>query len=188
MVFVYSHSTRRDGLDVSGWDPCKALGLFAKSNPPLLEWLQSPIVYHQAYSAVPRLQVLIDRYFSPRSCLHHYLGMSEGNYREYLQGNDVHVKKYFYVLRPILACRWIATHGTLQQIVTDLLDRKRAGDELARGPRIPQLNQFLDTEIRWLHTQLTELPQTAMPDWEALDDVFRTVLAEASPGVRIQPT
>jgi predicted nucleotidyltransferase len=27
------------GLDVSGWDLKKALGLFAKSNPPLLEWL-----------------------------------------------------------------------------------------------------------------------------------------------------
>jgi len=33
----------REGLDISGWDLRKALGLFAKSNPPLLEWLRSPI-------------------------------------------------------------------------------------------------------------------------------------------------
>ncbi len=32
-------------IDLSGWDVRKALGLFAKSNPPLLEWLDSPIVY-----------------------------------------------------------------------------------------------------------------------------------------------
>src|SRR6266576_1584342 len=32
-------------LDVNGWDIRKALQLFLKSNAPLYEWLQSPIVY-----------------------------------------------------------------------------------------------------------------------------------------------
>lgn len=32
-------------LDISGWDLRKALQLFLKSNVPLYEWLQSPIVY-----------------------------------------------------------------------------------------------------------------------------------------------
>ena len=36
-----------DDLDVSGWDLQKTLGLLSKSNPPLLEWLKSPIVYQQ---------------------------------------------------------------------------------------------------------------------------------------------
>ena len=34
-----------DELDVSGWDLRKALSLLRKSNPPLLEWLSSPIIY-----------------------------------------------------------------------------------------------------------------------------------------------
>lgn len=34
-----------DEIDISGWDVKKALKLLRKSNPPLLEWLQSPIVY-----------------------------------------------------------------------------------------------------------------------------------------------
>ena len=34
-------------LDVSGWDIRKALRLFRKSNPPLLEWLQCPIRYRE---------------------------------------------------------------------------------------------------------------------------------------------
>ena len=34
-----------DELDVSGWELRKALRLLRKSNPPLLEWLKSPIVY-----------------------------------------------------------------------------------------------------------------------------------------------
>lgn len=32
-------------LDVSGWELRKALRLLRKSNPPLLEWLKSPVVY-----------------------------------------------------------------------------------------------------------------------------------------------
>jgi len=32
-----------------------------------------------------------------------YWHMAEGNYREYLRGDEVWIKKYFYVLRPVLA-------------------------------------------------------------------------------------
>src|SRR5690349_19783163 len=34
-----------DLLDINGWELRKALRLFRKSNAPLYEWLQSPIVY-----------------------------------------------------------------------------------------------------------------------------------------------
>lgn len=33
-------------LDISGWEITKALRLFRKNNPPLLEWLRSNIVYY----------------------------------------------------------------------------------------------------------------------------------------------
>ncbi|MDO8433705.1 MAG: nucleotidyltransferase domain-containing protein, partial [Candidatus Binatus sp.] len=36
-----------DEIDLSGWDIRKALKLFHKSNPPLLEWLQCPVVYRE---------------------------------------------------------------------------------------------------------------------------------------------
>jgi uncharacterized protein len=38
--------------------------------------------------------------------------MASRNYREYLKQEQVKVKKYFYVLRPILACLWIDKNGT----------------------------------------------------------------------------
>ncbi len=44
--------------------------------------------------------------------MHHYVSMAEGNYREYLKGDLVRAKKYFYVLRPVLACQWILDRGT----------------------------------------------------------------------------
>jgi len=94
-----------DCLDISGWEFRKALQLFRKSNPVLLEWLQSPIVYMEKYIAANKLRNLMSVYFSPKSCLYHYLHMARGNYREFLGGDQVWLKKYFYVLRPVLACR-----------------------------------------------------------------------------------
>ena len=47
-----------DELDVSGWDLRKALKLFLKSNPPLLEWLGSPIVYREEFPTAERLRAL----------------------------------------------------------------------------------------------------------------------------------
>jgi hypothetical protein len=40
----------RDAIDMTGWDIRKTLRLFRKSNPPLLEWLQCPIVYRERVS------------------------------------------------------------------------------------------------------------------------------------------
>lgn len=185
-----------DALDISGWDLRKTLGLFAKSNPPLFEWLRSPMVYLESFSTAEQLRRLSVDFFSPRSCLHHYLHMAQGNFREYLQGTRVRTKKYFYVLRPVLACRWIEAHGdmppmefeklvddglpkTLRPIVADLLRRKRAGEELDDGPRIPKLNAFLRREIERLGAGLPEKPEGRPLDWETLDGVFRASLEEA---------
>lgn len=33
--------------------------------------------------------------------------MAEINYRENMRGELVWLKKYFYLLRPVFACRWI---------------------------------------------------------------------------------
>jgi predicted nucleotidyltransferase len=96
-----------DVLDVSGWDLRKALKLFRKSNPPLLEWLGSPIVYREEYPTASRLRELAKTYCPGTACGYHYLHMAQGNYREYLKGEIVWRKKYFYVLRPLLAIRWL---------------------------------------------------------------------------------
>lgn len=75
-----------DKLDISGWDLRKALNLYRKSNPPLLEWLQSPIRYAEKYSVTEQLREISPLTFSPKSCMYHYLNMARGNYREYLSG------------------------------------------------------------------------------------------------------
>ena len=84
-----------DALDISGWDLRKALQLFRKSNPPLLEWLQSPIVYREETTVASRFRDLIPVYYSSRKARYHYLHMAQGNYRGYFKGEEVWIKKYF---------------------------------------------------------------------------------------------
>ena len=185
-----------DELDVSGWDIRKALMLLKRSNPPLLEWLQSPIIYREVSGIADRLRSLLPEYYSPKACLHHYLHMAQGNYREYLKGDMVRVKKYFYVLRPILAIKWIEENDRavpmefgvlvehtlkdreLKEIIADLIERKKSGGELDHGPAIPRLSEFVRTELERIERSTAE-HRVAKTTTERLNEVFRESLAEA---------
>ncbi|ERO60945.1 nucleotidyltransferase domain-containing protein [Pseudomonas piscis] len=153
-----------DELDVSGWELRKTLGLLRKSNPTLLEWLDSPLVYRREATATARLRELAETFYSPPAARNHYLSMARKNFRGYLQGDSVRFKKYFYVLRPLLAVRWIdqgrgrppMTFAELLETVDDrrlldevdeLLDLKRRADESAYGPRRPVLHDFIAAEL-----------------------------------------
>jgi uncharacterized protein len=183
-----------DLLDINGWDIRKALQLFRKSNPPLLEWLRSGIVYVEQYAFADQLRDLSRELFSPVSCMHHYLNMARGNYREFLQREEVKIKKYFYVLRPILACKWIEKYnsippllfqdhvealipsGELHDQVINLLNRKIAGEELDIEPRIAEINEFIETEIKYL----SEYIKTISKDGESEDptDILNKLFRE----------
>lgn len=183
-------------IDLAGWELKKALKLFRKSNPPLLEWLRSPIIYLEKYSTVERLRYLLDKYFNPKSCIHHYLHMAEGNYREYLQKDIVRAKRYFYVLRPILACDWIKETKTMAPMefnillesqaksiivkneIQNLLARKIAGEELDEEPKIPVLNDFLDKKISYYKDYVKTLEKFQHPETETLNDLFKKTLKE----------
>jgi len=153
-----------DVLDVSGWDIRKALRLFRKSNPPLLEWLQSPTVYREVGDLGTAMRARLAQFCSRRSCAFHYWHMAQGNQREYLQGDVVWLKKYLYVLRPLLALRWIeqdrgavpmefarlidatVAEANVRSAIKELVAGKIAGAELDRGPRIGVLSDFIESE------------------------------------------
>jgi predicted nucleotidyltransferase len=184
-----------DEIDLSGWEIRKALLLFAKSNPPLLEWLSSPLVYRDTKTLAPRLRDLLPAYYAPNASLYHYLHMAQGNFKDYLRGDVVWVKKYFYILRPLLAVRWIEQgRGPVPMLFTDLLatipdeptvvsaieelrDRKMAGEELDRGPAIPIIGGFVAAEIARLE-ELHPERKVQYPGFEPLNTLFRTVLSE----------
>ena len=124
------------------------------------------------------------------ACLHHYLHMARGNFREHLRGETVWTKKYFYVLRPLLAVRWIerdlgpapmefdllvertVDDERLRGAIADLLVQKRQGDELRSGPRVPVISEFVETELARL-TDVAAGRKRVTPPLEPFDEVFR---------------
>lgn len=96
-------------LDFAGWDINKTLFQISKGNPDLISWFYSPIVYGEHPSAQIVRSYTVD-FFKPISAYYHYLHMAKRNYNQYIknpEGDLVNTKKYLYVLRPILACKWI---------------------------------------------------------------------------------
>lgn len=181
-----------DELDINGWDIDKTLRLLHKSNPTVFEWFSSPIIY-QTSALADQFRPIMQKYFSSKAGLWHYLHMAEGNYRDYLRGEMVWAKKYFYVLRPILACKWILEKGTpppmlfaelvkselpddLSETVYQLLDLKMNSPEIKEIPRIDQLNRYLDTGIVSVKEQIEKLPNTPVQDWNELNELFFSVL------------
>ena len=152
-------------LDISGWDLDKSLLLLKKCNPSLLEWLHSPIIYRANTQFHRGLVELSTEATQPKSLIYHYLHMAQGNYRTYLQEPQVKIKKYFYVLRPLLACLWIEAYqeappvnfqtllelpqlsSELLQEIRQLLERKMTGDELDVAPQIPTIDRFIQDQL-----------------------------------------
>jgi len=185
-----------DDLDLHGWDVRKALQLFRKSNPPLLEWLQSPIVYRQHADVMERWRSLLPTYYTPIAAGYHYLHMAQGNYTDYLKGNDrIWIKKYLYVLRPLLGIRWIEQRSTpvptefarlvdagvtdadLRDAIDRLLTRKRSGEELDEGPRLPLIHAFIADELNRLEDTRFASPDDKKP-LKPLNRLFRDIVRE----------
>lgn len=161
-------------LDVSGWDIFKALRLLRKSNPSLLEWFFSPVIYRETRPVVARLRAIARSWFSTPALFYHYRHMAGGDYRQYIQGKtEVRRKKYLYVVRPLAALLFLEEHHaipptsfleTLNQITIDaeirtrideLVHLKMAGDELSMGAPDVQLNAW----IEGLFARLADAPQ-----------------------------
>lgn len=184
-----------NSLDISGWDLKKALQLLRKTNPPLLEWLMSPIVYFENEPIIQKMRELAKDFYFPSTCLYHYYHMAQHNYKEYLQGDIVWLKKYFYVLRPLVAMRWIEEGRgiaptdfnvtienlnlpeKLVQEIKELVDSKRKGTELSKGERIPIISEFIEKELnRW---ETSEFPKrNVVVSSRKLDTFFRECVLE----------
>lgn len=178
-------------LDINGWDIKKALQLLHKSNPTVFEWCASPIVYMER-EEFTWLKELLPNYFSVKKSLFHYWHMAETNYRGYLKSDEVRVKKYFYVLRPLLAAKWILDKKTAPPMLFDdlveaeledelrpelmrLLELKKTLPEMGLAPQIPIMNDYFERvipEIKSIADEIEDVPS----DWGRLNDLFLRML------------
>lgn len=181
-----------DTLDINGWDISKALSLLYKSNPTLFEWNSSPIVY-KTTDEWKSVATIVNKYFVSKSGLYHYLSTAKRNYREYLKGETVRFKKYFYVLRPLLACKWILDKGTpppmlfselmdqyldesIMSDVLTLLDLKINSPEIAEGKRFDKVNEYIEKNIVEIEEIINNMPSSHEQSWDELNKIFLSIL------------
>jgi uncharacterized protein len=181
-----------DDIDLNGWDVRKALQLFRNSNPAFVEWITSPITYIDNGGFAQACRGLLGSIYSPEKGIYHYRSMAKTNYRGYLRGDPVPLKKYFYVLRPLLAVRWLEQYGQAAPIefgkllavlddseiladIYSLLERKKVAREKELGPPIGSLNRFIEAELERLEGYAPAV-SPVRGGIELLNGVFRSAI------------
>lgn len=180
-------------LDFSGWDLGKALLLLRKSNPSLLEWLQSPIVYHADPDIQDSFAKLLDLYLNLNALRYHHRSLAMSSFHKHIDDGQVNYKKYLYALRSIFSIHWIDSHQTQPPIefsklmetqtdptliacVSQLLALKRAGGEKLEGPRIKAIDEYIKNALDALKPK----PIINVPDLSALDEFFISQVLDKS--------
>jgi uncharacterized protein len=184
-----------DDIDLNGWDIRKALRLFWKSNPTFIEWIQSPITYIEVGGFAQGARRLLSSVHSGERGIHHYRSMAKTNYRGYLRADVVPLKKYFYVLRPLLSVRWIECYGTappleflkllhliegqtgLLRDIHALLQRKSTAPEMGLSEPVGSINAFIDAELQRVEAVVPK-PDSRSVSIPELNELFHATLHE----------
>jgi len=184
---------RNDGvLDINGWDLRKALLQFARGNATLFEWSNSPVVYKTSddWSVI---YTAAKAYFSEKAAVGHYYGTAKKTWAEYLTGDKVRYKKYFYALRPLLAAQFIEKYHTVPPVLFDdllkmeiepdlraaigrLLEIKKVTTEGELNPHIPEIKDFIQSELPRQKIICESLPDDRKEDWAALNSCFAKII------------
>ena len=184
-------------LDVACWDIRKAAELFWKSNPPLIEWMGSPIVYQEDSYITPILRECASLYFDRKKSAYHYVSMAKGVWNEISDASEVKRKKYLYVLRPLACIRWLFQEYSIpptrffsvvnsipwpnevKKAIHLLVEEKQTGVELGVGPVDPVLHDFCRTEIESAWKIAENLPVRQGVSQEKLDAMIsKTIFAD----------
>lgn len=184
-----------DEMDVSGWDLRKALHLVLKSNAVISEWMESPILYRRDAGVFKQLRRFADRMLHPRALTYHYLHLARRQVAAKLGRDRIVLKRYFYVLRPALALRFLRLRQgqrppmNLQalmdgtdlpaatiKIMEKLVAAKSRTREMGLGPRIPALDRLIAAEIAAAAGSVADAPGRPATDFEAADRLFRRLI------------
>jgi len=184
-----------ESLDIVGWELTKALKLLRKSNPSLLEWMHSNIVYIKRFSAITRMKAMQESIFSPIACIYHYLNIAKKNLDQITSKQQITVKHALAILRPILVAKWIRQYNkfppldflSLERLVADELIRteieslvkwkqKGNGDELV--VLHDKMLSILTEEIDCLNNYVKNLDIRLPDPTDQLNKIFRDTLKE----------
>lgn len=177
-------------FDIGGWDIKKALTLIYKSNAVIFEWLHSPIVYQQRSELINTLKIISLNYFKPITVFHHYQGMAKTASTGLDLTTPIKLKKLFYLLRALLAAKWVTTHNSpppvimskmfeliddeTQAAILQLIALKSRCDE-RHLLQVPPLLQNAIAQL-WLDIDNPNFEPKPKADAIALNEFFRQVI------------
>ncbi len=178
-----------EDLDFAGWDLNKAVELLAKSNPPLGEWLNSSIVYTEKDNIIAEFDKLFDKYLRENALVYHYLSMASKDMETLREKREIKLKKYFYMLRSLLASKWVMLYHekppillselltlvkneAIQREVDKLLEIKKAGDESTKIVGNEIINEFIFDTKKEVEKMVKEIPNSKNTDLKFLDKFF----------------
>ncbi len=140
---------------------------------------------------------LLPDYFSSVPTIYHYLHTARSKFEDVMNTVQVKIKKYFYILRPILTCMRIEKKNTMppmefsklmaeQQLddilvneIYKLLDKKISGLEIDIEPKSQIIIDFLGSRIEHYEQYLTTVRKDKKSDYEPLNSLFRESLRKA---------
>ena len=132
--------------------------------------------------------------YSPKAATYHYFHMARNNYKEYLKGPKVWLKKYLYVLRPCMCMQWLHTYGKAPPVnINDLINglefendlyydihrliaTKKAEEEMSFGSKVQTITDYCRY---WLEEyEIKDIAITSIRgdhERNLIDDAFRSV-------------
>jgi len=180
-------------LDFSGWELRKVLRLVKRSNMSPAEWMQSPIVYQEENGFRDKLAGLVAHYFSPYHTVNHYRGIAKNSFTSISNGGEkIKLKKLFYVIRPLLAARYVIHHKKVPPMnIFPLLDEINGNSMKNRIIELIALKETVDegyfyemeTDVlHFIQNLIAEVDQLVLPkekkeqDGEPLNAYFRELI------------
>ena len=107
----------------------------------------------------------------------------------------VKYKKYFYMLRPILACKWIeekkcpppvlfdelfntVLEEDMKPAVQDLLEKKVKMSEADKAPKVEVINKYIEEKLVYYKEMADSMADDRNTDWNPLEGVFSRMVVD----------
>lgn len=189
-------------LDVNGWDLPKVVRLLLKGNAVAVEWLTSPIIYQGDAAFRDRMLAMASEIIDRGGVTSHYLHVAYSmRNRVFADATDAPLKKLFYLLRPVVALRWLRLHpqariapmalpalmaeaalpSDVVAAIEQLLAVKARTRELGHGPVPQPLHGLIRDEIALAEGLAAASERPVAERRRHAEQAYRALLADFAP-------
>lgn len=166
-----------EDIDAVGWDVKKALTLLKRSNPSLLEWINSPIRYRYDDNFIAGFNQLAQDFFNPIKAMYHYQRIYIKHDERYLQKQGYPMKRFMYYLRGLLACQWIERYNSMPPVSFNQLYEGIVEDKIIKDG----IKDLVKAKSSGKETDMSEVPQYLVDYCQPLAKYFSEFVEKYRP-------